>query len=185
MSFTDHWMAVFAVFVTLPVNVTLVRHLRVMVLGEIATVIGAVEGAVTVLGEVTGPCEVEAVRAPMPASTFAVPAPVAVAWMKDEERLTLTVCDAANAGTPKLRRRRTVNCPMELFLLALGFCLAVSRMIVFLLPFFHVLFVEFVCDLHCERGVVHGLRAGMQIALVRQDECVNAVTVLPSSPSRA
>jgi hypothetical protein len=115
MSLTDHSTAVFAVFVTLPVNVTLVRHLRVTVLGEIATVIGSVEGAVTVLGEVTVTCEVEAVWAPMLASTFAVPTPVDVARIRDEERLALTVCDAANAGTPKLRRRRTGSCPVELF----------------------------------------------------------------------
>jgi hypothetical protein len=66
--------------VTVPVNVTLVRHLRVMVLGEIATVIGSVEDDVPVEGVVTVTCQVEAVRAPMLASTFAVPTPVAVTW---------------------------------------------------------------------------------------------------------
>jgi hypothetical protein len=58
-------------------------------------------------------------------------ATIDAAWMKDEDPLPLTVCDAANAGTPKLRRRRgTAKRPVKLLL----FCLAISRINVF---FFH------------------------------------------------
>jgi hypothetical protein len=61
--------------------------------------------------------------------------------MNDEERLALIVCDPANAGTPKLRTRSgTAKRQVRLSL----FCLAISRIIVLLLPFVHVLFVAFV-----------------------------------------
>jgi hypothetical protein len=66
-------------------------------------------------------------------------ATIDVPRMKDEERLALTICDAANAGTPKPRRRRTAKSPVKLLLL----CLAISRIIVFLF-LRHLLFVVFV-----------------------------------------
>jgi hypothetical protein len=80
MLFTDHSTVVIAVFVIVPVNATLVRHLRVIVLGEMATVIGSVEDVVALGGGVTLTCQVEATKAPTLASTFAVPTPVAVTW---------------------------------------------------------------------------------------------------------
>jgi hypothetical protein len=79
--FTDHSTDLSAALVTELVNVTVCRHLRVIVRGEIATAIGVFEeAAVKCGGRVTVSAQTDAFSAPTVASILAVPTPVAVTW---------------------------------------------------------------------------------------------------------